>query len=99
MDYRRERRVVSVDAGARVAEYELILALRASVRIADQTGGEPFWLEGSRYFPVDRTNLAGARAQEVLVEAELRADLAERLLRRVSALAESDSELNAQAAG
>lgn len=85
LDERRSRRVASVVAGARAAEYELIAGVHYAIRAGKEQLVAPRWAEASRVFSIDRTSLAGSSEEQALIEGELQADLVQHVLRSLNA--------------
>lgn len=88
-DERESRRTASVSGGARVAEYEMSLAV--SFGAQDTAGGELVptrTLRAERTYRLDLDNLIGSREEETLIVRELRADLVQRMVRSLGRAAE-----------
>ncbi|MYE82206.1 MAG: hypothetical protein F4X36_10280 [Gammaproteobacteria bacterium] len=86
---RESRRTASVSGGARVAEYEMSLAV--SFGAQDAQGEELFptrTLRAERTYRLDLDNLIGSREEETLIVRELRADLVQRIVRSLGRAAE-----------
>ena len=85
-DEREARRGVSLTPGGRVAEYEL--ALSVSV-VAEGAAGAAIVprrvLRAERVYSLDVNNLVGSREEEALILADLRAELAQRIVRNLVA--------------
>ena len=81
LNERRARRVASVAAGARAAEYELIASVQYSIRGGGKELLPPRWVEARRWFSIDRTSLAGSSEEQALIERELQAELVQHILR------------------
>ncbi|MDP6376117.1 MAG: hypothetical protein QF921_08685 [Pseudomonadales bacterium] len=82
LDQRNDRRNASVGAGVRVAEVETTLAVQFA--IDDVQGARlvtPRWIEGTRILFIDRSNITGSSEEQVLVEAEIRNDLVQQIVR------------------
>lgn len=77
----RNRRVASLTAGARAAEFELTLGLQFGIRAGERSLIKPAWIRASRTFSIDRDNLAGSSEEEALIEQELKSVLAQQVLR------------------
>ncbi|MDE0350663.1 MAG: LPS assembly lipoprotein LptE [Gammaproteobacteria bacterium] len=88
-DERESRRTASVSGGARVAEYEMSLAV--SFGALDAEGEELVptrTLRAERTYRLDLDNLIGSREEETLIVRELRADLVQRMVRSLGRAAE-----------
>ena len=86
VDERRNRRVASLTAGARAAEFELDMGVRFGIRTGQESLSNPAWIQASRTFSIDRDNLAGSSEEEALIEQELQAALAQQILRSLNAV-------------
>ena len=83
---RISRRAVATTRTISVAEYEL--RLEVGVALADLSGEEIFpmsTLATERIYTFDRVSLVGSDAEEKLLLEEMKADLANQILRRVDA--------------
>ena len=83
----RNRRVASLTAGARAAEFELTLGVQFGIRAGARSLIKPAWIRASRTFRIDRDNLAGSSEEEALIEQELKAALSQQILRSLNAVA------------
>ncbi len=83
----RNRRVASLTAGARAAEFELTMGVQFGIRAAEKSLTRPAWIRASRTFSIDRDNLAGSSEEEALIEHELKAALSQQILRSLNAVA------------
>lgn len=77
----RNRRVASLTAGARAAEFELTLGVQFGIRAGERSLINPAWIRASRTFRIDRDNLAGSSEEEALIEQELKSALSQQILR------------------
>ncbi len=87
LEERRERRSVSTTGGARAAEYETSLAVQ--YRVLDNAGQElapVTWIERQRVYRIDRDNIMASSGEQVLLEAEMRDDIAAQLVRVLDAV-------------
>ena len=82
----RNRRVASLTAGARAAEFELTLGVQFGIRAGSDSLARPAWIRASRTFSIDRDNLAGSSEEEALIEEELKAALSQQILRSLNAV-------------
>ena len=82
----RNRRVASLTAGARAAEYELMMGVQFGIRAGKNSLAKPAWIRASRTFSIDRDNLAGSSEEEALIEQELKAALSQQILRSLNAV-------------
>ena len=82
----RSRRVASLTAGARAAEFELTLGVQFGIRAGARSLFKPAWIRASRTFSIDRDNLAGSSEEEALIEQELQAALSQQILRSLNAV-------------
>ena len=85
LNERRSRRIASVAAGARAAEYELVAGVQYAIRAGEEELVAPRWVEASRVFSIDRTSLTGSSEEQALIEGELQADLVQNVLRSLNA--------------
>ncbi len=88
-----DRRPVAVTAGGRTAEYEL--SIRVQLSAHDGAGNELVperELLIERVARLDRENLAGSREEEALLMAEMRSDLAGRMIRALDAVSAAAAE-------
>lgn len=92
LDERSNRRIASLTAGARAAEYELENSVRFSIRAGQQVVAAPRWVRAFRVFRIDRTSLTGSSEEQVLIEEELREDLLQQIMRSVAAVATARSD-------
>ena len=93
----RNRRVASLTAGARAAEFELTLGVQFGIRAGKEGLFKPAWIRASRTFSIDRDNLAGSSEEEALIEQELKSALSQQILRSLNAVAASLSGVEADA--
>jgi len=77
----RNRRVASLTAGSRAAEFELTLGVQFGIRAAEESLIDPAWIRASRAFSIDRGSLAGSSEEEALIEQELTNALVQQMLR------------------
>ncbi len=77
----RSRRVASLTAGSRAAEFELTWGVQFGIRAGEKSLIEPAWIRASRTFSIDRDNLAGSSEEEALIEQELKDALSQQILR------------------
>ena len=82
----RNRRVASLTAGARAAEFELTLGVQFGIRAGSDSLARPAWIRASRTFSIDRDNLAGSSEEEALIEEELKSALSQQILRSLNAV-------------
>ena len=82
----RNRRVASLTAGARAAEFELTLGVQFGIRAGERSLANPAWIRASRTFGIDRDNLAGSSEEEALIDQELRSALSQQILRSLNAV-------------
>lgn len=82
----RNRRVASLTAGARAAEFELTLGVQFGIRAGERSLINPAWIRASRTFRIDRDNLAGSSEEEALIEQELKSALSQQILRSLNAV-------------
>ena len=82
----RNRRVASLTAGARAAEFELTLGVQFGIRAGTKSLAKPAWIRATRTFSIDRDNLAGSSEEEALIEQELKAALSQQILRSLNAV-------------
>ena len=92
LNERRSRRVASLTAGARAAEYELANDVQFAIRARQEVLAAPRWVRASRVFRIDRTSLTGSSEEQVLIEQELRNDLLQQIMRSVEAVASAQSD-------
>ncbi len=85
LNERRSRRIASVVAGARAAEYELVAGIQYAIRTGKEQLVAPRWAEASRVFSIDRTSLTGSSEEQALIEGELQTDLVQNVLRSLNA--------------
>lgn len=85
LDYRRDRRVLSVTSRGRVSEYELIGQLRYQVQRGDTTLLGPDTIEVIRDFTFDEDQVIGKAEEEALLNKEIQRELVLQLLRRLQA--------------
>lgn len=86
---RESRRTASVSGGARVAEYEMSLAVSFGAQDAEGDELVPTrTLRAERTYRLDLDNLIGSREEETLIVRELRADLVQRIVRSLGRAAE-----------
>ncbi len=85
LNERRTRRIASVVAGTRAAEYELVAGVQYAIHAGKAELVAPRWAEASRVFSIDRTSLTGSSEEQALIEDELRADLLQHVLRSLNA--------------
>lgn len=85
LNERRTRRIASVVAGARAAEYELVAGVQYAIHAGKEELVAPRWAEASRVFSIDRTSLTGSSEEQALIEGELRGDLLQHVLRSLNA--------------
>lgn len=83
----RNRRVASLTAGARAAEFELTMGVQFGIRAGTKSLAKPAWIRATRTFSIDRDNLAGSSEEEALIEQELKAALSQQILRSLNAIA------------
>lgn len=98
LDERNLQRAASTTGNARVAEYELDVG--ALVGILDGSGkvlAEPQWINRVRVYRIDRDNLTGNSQEQALVERELRADVVQAVLRKVTAVSRNAAGVTANA--
>lgn len=87
IDNQASRRVLSVQAGGKVQEYELIQRLVFSVRTADgRLLLEPQELELAREYLYDRFDPLASSSQEGEIRTEMRRDITQMLMLRLQAL-------------
>ncbi len=92
LDQRRERRSVAVTDQARAAEYETSLAIQYAI-----TGAEgvelvpPRWVQASRVYRVDRTNIVGSSEEQALLEREMVSDLVQQIIRALDVATREDT--------
>ena len=87
-DERETRRGVSLTPGGQVAEFEI--ALQVVVAAQDAKGKAVVarrTVRAERVYRLDVNNLVGSRAEETLILRELRADVAQRIVRSLGAAA------------
>ena len=97
---RESRRTASVSGGARVAEYEMSLAVSFGAQDADGEELVPTrTLRAERTYRLDLDNLIGSREEETLIVRELRADLVQRIIRSLGRAAERAGGADASDAG
>ena len=77
----RSRRVASLTAGSRAAEFELTLGVQFGIRADAESLIDPAWIRASRVFNIDRGSLAGSSEEEALIEQELTTALVQQMLR------------------
>ena len=90
----RNRRVASLTARSRAAEYELTLGVQFGIRAGERSLIKPAWIRASRTFRIDRDNLAGSSEEEALIEQELKSALAQQILRSLNAVSAAQSDAN-----
>ncbi|MDE0272208.1 MAG: hypothetical protein OXP11_13495 [Gammaproteobacteria bacterium] len=93
----RNRRVASLTAGARAAEFELTLGVQFGIRAGERSLINPAWIRASRTFRIDRDNLAGSSEEEALIEQELKSALSQQILRSLNAVAATLSGVESDA--
>jgi LPS-assembly lipoprotein len=82
---RLSRRVAATNRSISVAKYELILEVRFSLTARDGTLlTPPTSLSIQRTYEYDSSNLVGSDAEEELLRQEMRREIAESILRRMS---------------
>ena len=87
----RNRRVASLTAGARAAEFELTMGVQFGIRAGQDSLVRPAWIRASRTFSIDRDNLAGSSEEEALIEEELKSALSQQILRSLNAVSAAQS--------
>ena len=92
LDERSNRRIASLTAGARAAEYQLENSVRFAIRAGQQVVAAPRWVRAFRVFRIDRTSLTGSSEEQVLIEQELRTDLLQQIMRSVAAAAAAQGD-------
>lgn len=87
LDYKSERRVLSVGNNAKVSEYELYSSL--TFKVTDGEGKllvEPQEFEAIRDYQFDQTRVLSSDGEEAILREQLSKQLVDSLLRRLSAV-------------
>jgi LPS-assembly lipoprotein len=85
LEYKFERRVLSVGNNAKVSEYELFGSLK--FKVIDGQGKlivEPFEVEGIRDYQFDQTQVLSSDGEEAILREQISQQLVNSLIRRLS---------------
>ena len=87
------RRTISTTERGKVAEYELTVQLRYSIKAGAKTVLGPDAIDTTRVYVFDENNVASTYEEEQLLISEIQRDLVQQLIRRYQSLSASkDSE-------